>query len=280
MAKTVAITNMKGGVGKSTVAANLAWYCAYYNNKKVLLVDLDPQFNLSQYVLGTDAYESHLDAERPTIVDIFEQFTPSVVSGGKPREIKPEQVIANVRTWNDGSFIDLIPSRLELAWTLKNPHSKEHLVRNFLEQVEDRYDLILIDSAPTESMLTNAVYLASDYLLVPVRPEFLSTIGLPLLVRSLDEFTGLYKKETPPEIAGILFNHASNKVEHERSRHFVKKVASERGWYVFGNEIGYSDSYPSGARMGKPIFLTDYARSWKKAEFTRVAEEFVERIKL
>jgi len=177
-------------------------------------------------------------------------------------------------------LIDLIPSRLELAWTLKNPHGKEHLLRDFLEEVADSYDLILIDSAPTESMLTIAVYLASDYLLVPVRPDFLSTIGLPLLVRSLDEFRGLHKKETPPEIAGILFNHASNKVEHDRSRRFVKKVAADRGWYVFKNELGFSDSYPAGARAGTPIFLTDYARRRRKVEFRSVAEEFVERVKL
>ena len=103
---------------------------------------------------------------------------------------------------------------------------------------------------------------------------------LPLLARSLSDFQGLYKKVTPPEIAGIVFNHTTGSIEHDRSRNHVRKVASREGWYVFKNEVGYSGSYPVGARAGKPIFLTDYARSWKKAEFERFAAEFVSRIGL
>ena len=55
----VAMVNMKGGVGKSTLTANIGWFCAYRANLRVLMVDLDPQFNLSQYVLGNDRYEKH-----------------------------------------------------------------------------------------------------------------------------------------------------------------------------------------------------------------------------
>lgn len=73
---TVALMNMKGGVGKSTLTANLGWFCAYRKNQRVLLVDLDPQFNLSQYVLGTASYEEHLALKKATILDIFEQGTP------------------------------------------------------------------------------------------------------------------------------------------------------------------------------------------------------------
>lgn len=279
MCITVAMTNMKGGVGKSTLAANLGWHGAYRSNKRVLLVDLDPQFNLSQYVLGTDGYEAHLGKEKPTIWDVFEQFTPT--STAKAASFSPADAIAQVRIWDDGSRLDLVPSRLELAWTLKNPHEKEQLLRDFLDEVRDEYDLILIDCAPTESMLTTASYLASDFLLVPVKPEFLSTIGLPLLVRSLEDFTKKHKKETPPKLAGVVFNATSaSKVEHQRSRDFVTKLAKREKWYVFEKEVGFSDSYPAGARVGRPIFLTDYARSWKIAEFEAVAEEFNKRIGL
>ena len=61
---------------------------------------------------------------------------------------------------------------------------------------------------------------------------------------------------------------------------FVTKIAKLEKWYVFEKEVGYSDSYPAGARVGKPIFLTDYARSWKIAEFEAVAEEFAKQIGL
>jgi chromosome partitioning protein len=276
---TVAIVNMKGGVGKSTITANLGWYCAYRKNQRVLLVDLDPQFNLSQYVLGSVRYEEHLKEHKKTILDIFEQGTPEAVTGRSRPLLNPEDVVVTARNWQDGSTLDIIPSRLELAWTLTNPHDKEHLLDSFLRKISYSYDLVLIDCAPTESMLTKAAYMASDYVLVPVKPEFLSTIGLPLLVRSLSDFHKNHEEKTV-QMLGILFNSISDvKTEHQRSKEFVSKVANENDWYIFRHEISYSDSYPTGARDGKPIFLTDYARSWKVAEFKAVAEEFLQRVR-
>lgn len=279
MAITVALVNMKGGVGKSTLTANFGWFCAYRKNKRVLLVDLDPQFNLSQYVLRPEKYENHITEGKPTVLDIFEQITPSAVSGAARKEVKPEEVIVNVGKWSDGSYLDLLPSRLELTWTLKNSTDKAQLLNDFLDNVKDRYDLILIDCPPTDSMLTTAAYLSSDYILVPVRPEFLSTIGLPLLVRSIKEFRIAHKSKSV-ELAGIVFNATGEKTEHDRSRAFVRKVADEQDWYVFKNEVTYSDSYVTGSRAARPIFLTDYARSWKIDDFVRVGDEFVERIGL
>lgn len=273
----VALVNMKGGVGKSTLTANIGWYCAYHGNLRVLMVDLDPQFNLSQYVLGNDRYEKHLNQDRPTIVEIFEQHTPRSAT---ERSVGREAIIV-ARQWDDGSLIHVIPSKLELAWTLKNPHQKEHLVRDYIQDVKDGYDLILIDCPPTESMLTTAAYMSSDYLVVPVRPEYLSTIGLPLLVRSLSDYKKAYKNEPHPKLAGIVFNDAGSfKPEHSRSRDTVGKVAREQGWDIFKGQLSHSDSYPAGARAAKPIFLTDYARQQKKAEFRIVAREFMERVGL
>lgn len=273
----VALVNMKGGVGKSTLTANLGWYCAYHANLRVLLVDLDPQFNLSQYVLGNDRYEKHLAQGNPTIVDIFEQHT----LGRASNESVGKEAITIAREWNDGSLIHVIPSRLELAWTLKNPHQKEHLIRDYIQDVKDDYDLILMDCPPTESMLTAAAYMSSDYLVVPVRPEYLSTIGLPLLVRSLADYKKAYRNEPHPKLAGIVFNDSdSSKREHDRSRRTVRRVAKKQGWDIFKGQLSHSDSYPAGARTGKPIFLTDYARSWKKREFLAVAREFMDRVGL
>jgi chromosome partitioning protein len=274
---TIALMNMKGGVGKSTLTANLGWFCAQKQDQRVLLVDLDPQFNLSQYVMGTDGYEKHLEADKGSVLDIFEQATPPSVSGkAKKREVRPENIIAPIKSWADGSRMDLVPSSLELSWTLKNPSGKEQLLTLFLDEVRSSYDLILIDCAPTESMLTTAAYLASDSVLVPVKPEFLSTIGLPLVVKSLDDFARLYKQSV--DVLGIVFNASADKLEHGRSRSFVRKVAKEHGWYVFRHEMSYSDSYPKGSRSGTPIFQTDYARYWKIEDFYAVAEEFVGRL--
>jgi chromosome partitioning protein len=273
---TVALINMKGGVGKSTLAANLGWFSAYRKNKRVLLVDLDPQFNLSQYLMGTSGYEKHFEQKKATVIDIFDRGSRNGGSGRTRMSLKPEHVIATIRAWNDGSRLDLIPSSLDLARALKNPTEKAQLLPHFLDDVRSSYDLVLIDCAPTESMLTAAAYLAAESVLIPVKPEFLSTIGLPLVVSSLDEFEAAYRKSV--DILGIVFNASTDKLEHDRSRAFVRKVADDNGFYVFQNEVAYSDSYPKGSRFGTPIFLTDYARREKVLNFNAVAEEFYARL--
>ncbi len=228
--------------------------------------------------MRTAGYEKHLKAEKGTMLDIFERATPSRIlkKSNRKIDVTPENVIAPIKSWDDGSAIDLIPSSLELAWTLKNASGKEHLLAQFLAEVKSHYDVVLIDCSPTESMLTTAAYMASDGVVIPVKLEFLSTIGLSLAVNSISDFAERYSQSV--EVLGVLFNASGDKLEHERSRSDVRKVAKDQGWYVFRNELTYSDSYPKGSRYGTPIFLTDYARDYKIANFRSVAEEFYGRL--
>ncbi|MBW1967005.1 MAG: ParA family protein [Deltaproteobacteria bacterium] len=271
---------MKGGVGKSTVTVNLAWHFAAYQNwlKKVLVIDLDPQFNASQYLVGVRRYQQILDNNTPTMWNIFEQGTRTP-SGVIPR-VSASEAIINVRNIRGGGRIDLIPSQLELAFSLKNPGQKERHLPRLLNEIEEEYDLILIDCAPTESILTTAAYLCSDYLLVPVKPEYLSSIGLPLLVNSMQDFLSEYE-DHDLELAGVVFNATSDYYPEERlSKDSVIQIAEENDWYVFENEVPYSRSFPKGAREGTPIFRTSYSRYSKINEFNRVAREFAERVDL
>jgi len=277
MAKKVSLINMKGGVGKSTLTVNLAWHFAVYRDwlKRVLVVDLDPQFNASQYLVGVMRYQEHLTDSKPTMWEIFEQHTRTPT--GKVGKLDPQDAIRNVRRIRGGGKIDLIPSRLELALSLKNPGHKVDLLQKALRKVESDYDLILIDCAPTESILTTAAYLASDYILVPVKPEYLSTIGLPLLVNSMEDFLQQYD-DSSLEFAGIVFNGCSGYAPEEvRSKTEVKNMARANGWNVFTSEISYSKSYPKGAREGQPIFRTSYARTTAATNFRQFASEFATR---
>lgn len=280
MATKVSLINMKGGVGKSTLTVNLAWHFASYKNwkKRVLVVDLDPQFNASQYLLGVADYQKILNTNQPTVWDVFEQGTRT--PSGKSEIRDPYSAIHKYRKFYNGGCIDLIPSRLELAFSLKNPgHKEKHLAR-LLSEVEGDYDLVLIDCAPTESVLTIAAYLCSDWLLVPVKPEYLSTIGLPLLVNSVQDFQEDYGQKKIG-LAGVIFNGASDYLpEEELAKSNVKKIAKKNGWYVFKNEVEYSRSYPKGAREGTPIFRTSYSRLSKVDNFERFAEEFAKRVGL
>jgi chromosome partitioning protein len=85
IAIVAAIMNMKGGVGKSTLTANVGWYAAYYHNLRVLMVDLDPQFNLSQYVMGVRGYEKLLDDDRPMIDQLFQPSQPCRAISSSPQ---------------------------------------------------------------------------------------------------------------------------------------------------------------------------------------------------
>lgn len=178
MTVAVSLINMKGGVGKTTLAFNLAWFSAWKANLRVLAIDLDPQANLSQYFMGAQRYLEHLNADKGTVLEIFEQFSMPNQKNGAPTLLDPTKIVHRLHEWNDGSLIDLIPSRLELAWTLKNPTEKSSLLPPFLAKISENYDLILIDCAPTESILTAAAYKSSRFVVVPVKPEFLATIGL------------------------------------------------------------------------------------------------------
>ena len=233
MAKKVSIINMKGGVGKSTITVNLAWHFAAYTHwsKNTLVVDLDPQFNATQYLLGATKYREILNQNKPTVWDILEQNT--ITPQGISKTLDPHMPISNVVTFTDGTKIDLIPSRLELAFSLRHPAGKERLVSKLIGKIEDEYDLILIDCAPTESILTTSAYLSSDYLLVPVKPEYLAAIGLPLLVQSLDNFHKNYE-ECELDLAGVVFNAAEDYYPEESlSKNTVRELATKHGWYVF-----------------------------------------------
>jgi len=276
MATTVSLINMKGGVGKTTLAFNLAWYSAWQANLKVLAVDLDPQANLSQYFMGAIDYLNYIQGNNATVVDIFEQFSAPIITRNY-NSLTPSNVIYKLHAWNDGSLLHLIPSRLELAWTLKNPTDKAQLLPQFLSQVIDKYDLIIIDCAPTESILTTSAYHSSQYIIVPVKPEFLATIGLPLLARSLNEYHQR-NHNAKLKMGGIIFNgkrRVNTPPAQIEACQEVKKLANNYKWRVLENEAYYSDSYPAGSREANPIFMTSYAREYVKNEFYEVGENFL-----
>ena len=135
MAHKIALINMKGGVGKSTLAVNLAWEMATAPwNKSVLVIDLDPQFNCSQYLVGAREIERIISEEMPTVWDIMEQHTPAP---GKPSTpLNPFNAVHRVYSPQNGGLLDFIPSRLELASSLRNPAGKEQLLKRAIDTLE------------------------------------------------------------------------------------------------------------------------------------------------
>lgn len=281
MAISVSFINMKGGVGKTTLAAQVA-HAADKADFKTLVVDLDPQSNLSQSLLTPEIYVKYLKEKRPTVVQIFDRYMPPSGDTTAPSLIDIHDIIIKKAGYWHDSTLDLIPSRLELSRSLKNPTGKERRLAKALAKVSDEYDLIIIDCAPTESILTEAAYFSSRYVLVPVKPEFMATIGLPLLARSVEEFK-MENDDHELDICGIVFNHSSSYSEGPEGKQSIKDVkmeAKRRGWHLFDTHVHYSASYPKSAREATPIGNTSYVRLEVTNEFKNFSSEFFDAIGL
>ena len=185
----VAVINLKGGVGKTTITALLGRHAVGVLGLKVLAVDLDPQANLSQaYMRKT--YRQVISSSRPSIVEVFSGMHPPAPGKPSPTPLKIEEAVVPVSSANKGGGqLDLIPSRFDFSNHLTDSLKPDAsvLARCIANHFQEK-DLVLIDCAPTESVFTTAAYHASRFVLVPVRPEFFATIGFPLLRQSLDAF--------------------------------------------------------------------------------------------
>ena len=159
--KIITICNAKGGVGKTTSTASIG-ACMALMGKKVLLIDLDGQANLTLYYIPND---SEID------VSIFD----SLISG------EPLPII-NVK-----ENLDIVPSSLEMASAeiaLTNLLAREQILSRLLDDVKQDYDYILIDCPPSLGIVTTNAFLAADEILVPMTPELLPLKGM----RMLDSF--------------------------------------------------------------------------------------------
>ena len=138
-----------------------------------------------------------------------------------------------------------------------------------LARVSGQYDLVVIDCAPTESILTDAAYFASRYVVVPVKPEYMATIGLPLLARSVRDFK-LENEDHEIDIAGLVLNASeyASYGERETALKQIQGNAEEYGWHIFETQIPYSRSLPKAARIGSPLADTPHAK-WDRVEALR-----------
>ncbi len=168
MAKIISILNQKGGVGKTTTAVNFGYELAE-KNKKVLLVDLDPQANLTVY-MGN--YQT----------DYLKQITELFVHEINEEEYRIEDYILTK------GKLDYIPAGIELSgleMTLINQMSREYVLKRILSNVKAEYDYIIIDCMPSLGLLIINALAASDSVLITATGQFLSAKGLELLMNSI-----------------------------------------------------------------------------------------------
>lgn len=269
---------MKGGVGKTTLAVNLAWHMYYRERCNVLLVDLDPQFNATQYVMDYDDFDKHR-RNKGTIANLFlDQPQLTLRSTKKKTKSDHHQTFYNIRRRKRFHF-DLLPSELALAWVVKNPAQMEYKLEKFLAHVRKDYDYIIIDCAPTDSVLTTMALTASKFILVPVRPDRFSILGYGNLLETLKTFRNNCPDPNKVKELGIVFTQVTGKSPVEKDcMNQIRVEAAKQEGYVFSAILKYSTSYIRAVNDQTPIFHTLYARHSSKHDISKIAKEMLGRI--
>ena len=257
--KVIAITNQKGGVGKTTTTVNLGVGLNKFYGKKVLLLDADPQSSLT-IALGNknpDALDDTLASAMNAVIDD-----------------RPFDETAGILHHSEG--VDLLPSNIELSGMevgLFNVMSREYVLRNYIDTVRKNYDYVLIDCMPSLGMMTINALAAADGVVSPSQPSFLSAKGLDLLLRSISKV----KRSINPDlkIDGILLTMVDGRTNN--AREIIESLRSTvgRSIRIFATEIPHSVRAAECSVTGESIFAHD--RNGKVAEaYEKLTKEVTE----
>jgi chromosome partitioning protein len=272
-AKVIAFVNMKGGVGKTTCAVNLAAYLARDHQKKVLLVDLDPQTNASFSLMSDEAWMKWAE-EHGTMAELLEvegrrkQEEPVKLADCIVRGVRPEL-----------PTLDLLPSHLKLTFLdldLAARPGRERIFARKLEKVLPEYDLVICDCPPNLQTATQTALYASDHYLVPMQPDFLSSIGLGLLQDRL----AYLRKELEFRISclGVIFSRVRRHVAfHQATMERLPRTPEFRRLHFFRTFIPENITLSEAPMAAQPIALYD-GRATGAEAFRELAAEFLQRL--
>jgi chromosome partitioning protein len=194
---------MKGGVGKTTISAHVFRHLYSHLKKRVLLIDFDPQFNLTQAVVSQASYEMHKAAGR-TVFSVMEDHAPPSIfkvstALGPPPTLDKVSVL--LRRFNATPEINLllVPGDFDLVKYSMIRESKvlgplKTRFVNFVEKAREERDVVCIDCNPSSSFMTICALQAATHVLVPVRPDRYSMLGLKMLSQFVSELPELAKK--------------------------------------------------------------------------------------
>lgn len=240
MATIIALTNQKGGVGKTTTSSALAAGLVTFYNKKVLAIDLDPQGSLG-FSLGLNIEDCK------TIHDVL---TGQV----------PIQSAIQATDYCDVITSNILLSSAELDFTSPD---RQLLLKRALAPVMANYDFIIIDTPPALNVLTVNAYAVADYLIIPMAPEILSLLGVTQLMETISSV----RESVNPHlnVLGILLTKFNKRTLLAREvKELAENVASQTGTQVFNTQIRTSVTVAEAPAHGLSIF--DHAPSGNPTE--------------
>lgn len=289
MSQVVTVMNMKGGVGKTTVALHIGGLLGRYKisgkNRRVLLIDYDAQFNLSQAVLRSKRYFA-LEKEGRTCLTILQEpevdLDPfSLQTPTSPDPPSLSDVVESLASRVSGSCVDVVPSTLDLMYIALGTAGPgvgviEDRFRKFVDECRKGYDLVLIDCHPAGSILTKTSLQNSDHVLIPVAPQAYAARGIVLMQR----FVAANRLPSTTPGVSILFNNTSRSGPPSSTEAAVRadpKLAP----LCFTNRLHYYKVF-SEPFEGRG-FVWSSTKPWSNRAFRNlwaVAEEFVDKVKV
>lgn len=252
MGRIIAITNQKGGVGKTTTAINLS-ACLAEAGQQVLLVDFDPQGNAS----------SGLGIERGDL----EKTVYDVLSEEASIE---ESLVKNIQ-----DHLDLLPSDMNLAGAeieFQEVEDNEKLLQNCLSKIQQNYDFIIIDCPPSLNILTINAMTAADTVLVPIQCEYYALEGLNQVLKTVD----LVKRKLNPqlELEGVVFTMYDARTK--LSLEVVESVKNNLNRTIYKTIIPRNVRLAEAPSHGLPINMYD-SRSTGAESYRMLAAEVMSR---
>lgn len=249
MGITISVINQKGGVGKTTTAVNLAASLSALE-KKVLLIDMDPQGNAT----------SMSSIEEENFNTIYDMMADPEVSAVYQTKMP---------------FLKIIPCNSDLTGAeieLLEVENREFVLKETLKKLKDKFDFIIIDSPPTLNILTVNNMVASDGIIIPIQCEYFALEGLSRIIETMKSIKNL---NPAVEIYGILLTMYDKRVK--LTYEVENDVREHFGELVFQTVIPRNVKLSESPSFGMPIILYDVASIGAK-KYLELAEEFISRL--